>query len=157
MYITGIDPTVSGTDALHALGSLGIDAQGRVWIYIKADEALSDEDAVLIASDFGASQVDTTSTAPGTGAGKPVGVLVTSIASGSYGWACVYGTGADITLNVGTGAAAYTRLNSTGTGGRLDDDAMAGSEVIEGIVTVAAESGNSAQAHLTWPVVGRTL
>jgi hypothetical protein len=51
-------------------------------------------------------------------------------------------------------------LNSTATGGAVDDDATAGSESISGLVLGTATGGaaaTNADAYFSYPVVGRTL
>jgi len=104
---------------------------------------------------FDATPVTTTTTAPGTGQGLTCGVVVVTTADNEFCWIQVYGPTAAI--NVATSAAAHTSLNSTASGGRLDDDATSGAELINGITTNAAESSNSAAGVITWPYVGATL
>lgn len=155
-YITGIDPSTTSTSAQFKLGALGTTFDGKVFQYVQADgTGFSAGDAVVLTSAFVGDQATTTTTAPGTGAGKAIGVPTVAFAASEYGWVQRYG--AISALNVGSSCAVYTILNSTATAGRLDDDATAGAEVIDGIVTTAAESSNSAAAFLQWPKVGRTL
>jgi hypothetical protein len=57
-------------------------------------------------------------------------------------------------------AAIGTRLNSTATGGAVDDDGTASSEQIFGIVLLTATGGaaaTNADSVFTYPVVGITL
>lgn len=125
---------------------------GKEFIYIQAGEALTANAAVVITEAGQAEMVDTTSTA--SAKGDRVGVVSIAFDNDDYGWAQIYGA---CTLSVGSSAAANTTLNSTATAGRLDDDATSGAEVINGVVTTAAESSNLAAAILTYPTVGATL
>lgn len=124
----------------------------KEFIYVQAAEALTANAAVVITEAGQAEMVDTTSTA--SAFGDRVGVVSIAFDNDDFGWAQIYGA---CTLSVGTSAAANTRLNSTATAGRLDDDGTAGAEVIVGVATTGAESSNLANAILTYPTVGATL
>lgn len=97
-------------------------------------------------------------TTPGVaGPGSRVAVAMGAMATGDAGWFQIYGKGR---LRISSAAAKGTQLNSTGTGGELDDDATAGSEVINGVVlltTAPGGSSTSSDAVLNYPSVGRTL
>ncbi len=165
MSTIGVDPTKVYTAEEVTSGSFGFDYLERgcnndgsgtkEYVFVLADEALTSGNACLIHEDGGAEQIDTTSSAPGTGQGLQAGLCVTDIASGGAGWLQVYGIG-DVSLNVATSAAAHTILNSTATAGRLDDDGTASSENIDGITTTATESSNTAACVLYYPRVGAT-
>ena len=159
MYIQGIDPNVVYTSSdvfPFKPGQIGFNEGGlKGYMFVTADEALTAGNAVLIHEDYGSEQIDTTSSAPGTGQGLPAALCVTSVASGGAGWVQVYGVG-DVELNVATSAAAHTVLASTGTAGRLDDATTAGTEIIAGMTLSAAESSNSAACILHWPYVSTT-
>lgn len=161
MYIMGIDPTVTHTTPQFDLGQIGwnITSDGaKAYTYVQANGAIT---AAGYVCDFGndhqAAMCTTTTTAPGTGAGKQVGVAAVAFADNDYGWLQVYGKAAAV--RVSASCAAYTNLNSTATAGQLDDDATAGAEVIDGIVIDTAEGGaaGTEAGLLTWPKVGRTL
>lgn len=163
MYIQGIDPTetFSSTNANSRrglpfkLGQRGMDSNGYEYIFVEADEAVTQYAACVIAEDFGVEMVDTTSTAADAGQGKGVGVAQTALTSGYFGWIMVNGIGSCL------GAAScvkYTELNSTATAGTLDDDATAGAEVINGIVFSVTLTGAAATACvINHPLVSRTL
>lgn len=155
-YIAGFEPTQTDTTAVFSLGTIAQDYNGDWYKYVQADANgfLAGDAVVINASNVG-DKADTTSSAPGTGQGFPVGVPTVVFAASEYGWVKIYG--AVTNLRVGTGAAIGTILNTTATAGRLDDDATVGAEVIDGIVTTAAEASNAAAAYLQWPKVGRTL
>lgn len=164
MLVSGISPTAVRTSAQGPEFAVGTraaqqdDGGYKEYIYVLADEAITAAGYVVIVDvDFSAEMADTTSTAPGTGAGKPAGVAMAAIASGGYGWLQIYGPCSVRTL---ASAAANTNLNSTATPGALDDDATAGAEVIDGLVVGTATGGAEAtntDGFASYPRVGRTL
>ena len=100
----------------------------------------------------------TTTTAPGaSGYGTRFGAAQAALADNEYGWFQIYGKGSLRTL---ASAAKGTRLNSTATGGALDDDGTASSEAITGIVILTATGGSAAtntDAMFSYPSVAETL
>lgn len=162
MYISGIDPTQVDTVQTQLLGQLGFNAtsagpKGYVYVLVGSSGWTADGYVVDIdGSSYSAVLTSTTTTAPGTGQGKLCGVVRAAASAGQYGWVQIYGSG---TVRVSASAALYTTLNSTGTQGQLDDDATAGSEVIDGIVLDATNGGAPAlqPGFINWPRVGRTL
>ncbi len=164
MYVSGINPTnvrTSGEGPEFTPGTIGwnmTSAGPKGYIYVKdSGSAITGDGYVCLVdgSSFEAVMATTTTSAPGTGAGKLVGVARAAIAASGYGWLQIFGAG-----NIQTAAAAdaYTILNTTATAGKLDDDATAGAEVIDGIVLdAAAGSATMAAAFINWPKVGRTL
>lgn len=101
---------------------------------------------------------DTTTSAPGaSGPGTRVGFAQAALADNEFGWFQIYGKGS---VRTAASAAKGTQLNTTGTGGQLDDDATAGAEVISGAVLLTATGGAAAtntDAMLSYPTVLRTL
>lgn len=161
MYIIGIDPTDVSATAKYTLGALGANttsAGTKVYMYVKANGAITGDGYVvdIDGSSFDAAMSSTTTTAPGTGAGKAVGVARAAFTTLYYGWVQVFGAG---TVRVAASCAAYTIINSTATAGQLDDDAAVGAEVIDGIVLDVAAGGAAATVagFLNYPKVGRTL
>lgn len=161
MYQFGIDPTKVSTSPEFDVGQVAFNTTSdgaKGYIYVQANGAITGDGYVcdVDGSSFDAAMSTTTTTAPGTGAGKLVGVARAAFADNEYGWLQVFGPG---TVRVAASAAAYTILNSTATAGQLDDDATAGAEVIDGIVLDAANGGaaGTAAGFLNWPKVGRTL
>lgn len=156
MYILGLDVSKVYDSEEFALGSLGAAPDGKIYQFVRANGALDVVGDVVGIDETGdASPVTVTTSAPAAGQGLPAGVVVTALADDEYGWVQRHGIVAAV--NVATSCAAHTELNSTASGGRLDDDASAGAEVINGITTTAAESSNSAAGILNWPYIGRTL
>lgn len=160
MYITGIDPTETSTDAEHLLGSRGVNVTSdgvAEFVYVKANGAITGEGfVVVIEDDFEADMINTTNSAPGSGQGMPVGVAQVAFADNDFGWVQVWG---DSLVQVSASAAKGTELNTTATDGQLDDDATAGAEVVNGVALAAARGGTAgtAEGFLTYPTVGRTL
>ncbi len=129
------------------------------FVYGRANGAVTGAGyACVEATGFDFALVSTTSTAPGaSGFGSRVGVAQAALADNEYGWFQIYGKGSLRTL---ASAAKGTRLNSTATGGALDDDGTASSEAINGIVLGTATGGAEAtntDAILSYPTVGVTL
>ncbi len=163
MTAMGIDILKATTDPEFALGTkfyVEGDGSGRQeYVYGRANGAVTGRGyACVELTGFDFALVTVTQTAPGTaGFGSRVGVAQAVLADNEYGWFQVYGKGPLRTL---ASAAKGTRLNSTATGGALDDDATASSEAIFGIVLGTATGGAEAtneDAILVHPVVGTTL
>lgn len=144
------------------LGTLGVvddPSNGtQVWMYVNAAEAITAAGyACVVDSSFAAEMLDTTSSAPGAGAGKTVGAAGAAIASGGYGWIQIWGKGSLRTL---ASAALGTELTSSATPGAVDDATTAGLEVINGLTLNTATGGAEAtntDAFFNFPHVGRTL
>lgn len=159
--ILGVDPTRTTTTAEYKVGTVGwtnTTAGAKAYIYVQANGAITGDGYVcdIDVSTFDAAMSTTTTTAPGTGAGKPVGIARVAFADNEYGWLQIYGVGV---VRVAASAAAYTNLNSTATAGQIDDDATAGAEVIDGVILDTANGGaaGTVAGFLNWPKVGRTL
>lgn len=129
------------------------------FIYGRADGAVTAAGYLCVEeTGFDFAMASTTSTAPGaSGPGTRCGAAQAALADNQYGWFQIYGKGSVRTL---ASAAKGTQLNSTATGGAVDDDATAGSEVINGLVIGTATGGaaaTNADALFSYPTVGRTL
>jgi hypothetical protein len=161
MYQFGIDPTKVSSTAEFEPGTVAFNSTSdgsKGYIYVQANGAITGDGYVcdIDGSSFDAAMSTTTTTAPGTGQGKPVGIARVAFADNEFGWLQVFGPGTVRTL---ASAAAYTALNSTATAGAVDDDATSGAEVIEGIALDTATGGSAASTagFINWPKVGRTL
>lgn len=165
MYLFGIDPTAvkTSTDVpdfgvgqiAFNIGSGG--TKGYIYVQDSGSGITGDGYVALVdGSAFTAVMASTTTSAPGTGAGKMAGVARAAIAASGYGWLQIYGAG---TVRTNALCAAYTLINTTATAGQLDDDATASSEVVDGIVLDVATGGAAASTagFINWPRVGRTL
>jgi hypothetical protein len=164
--IIGINPsqiTVSTSTAAFKLGTVGgydDPTNGyQEFVYGRADGAITAAGYLCVEeTGFDFTLASTTSTAPGaSGFGTRCGAAQAAMADNEYGWFQIYGKGSVRTL---ASAAKGTRLNSTGTGGAVDDDGTAGSETIDGLVLGTATGGaaaTNADAIFSYPTVGATL
>ncbi len=164
--IIGINPTeiaaATGVPAfkLGTVGGYDHPTLGRQeFVYGRANGAITGAGYVCLEStgfDFG--MASTTTSAPGAqGPGSRVGVAQAALLDNQYGWFQIYGKGG---VRTAASAAIGTRLNTTATGGQVDDDGTAGSESIFGMVLMTATGGAAAvntDAMLSYPVVGVTL
>lgn len=129
------------------------------FVYGRADGAVTGLGYVCLEkTGFDFVMATLTTSAPGAqGPGTRVGVAQAALADNEYGWFQVYGKGS---VRTAASAAIGTRLNTTATGGQVDDDGTASSEQIFGMVLMTATGGaaaTNADAMLTYPVVGITL
>ena len=135
-----------------SVGDLSEDSVGNVWMYVQASAAVAANYFVVISTTFTAAQITTTNGLRGLRVGSPA----VAMASGEFGWVQIYGPS---TVQVLASAAANARLNTTATGGALDDDATTGAKEITGVALTAARaaSAGTAPAILNYPTVGATL
>ncbi|MDZ7355876.1 MAG: hypothetical protein ONB55_22375 [candidate division KSB1 bacterium] len=161
MFHAGIDPTRVDTEAKWTPGSVAFQSSSsgtKGFVYAQADGAVTAASYVVAidGSTYDAVMVTTSNGAPGQGMGKMVGVAQAAMADNEYGWFQIFGPG---TVRVAALCAAYTLLNTTATSGQIDDDATAGSRVIDGIVLDASngELAGAVACFINWPRVARTL
>jgi hypothetical protein len=128
------------------------------FLYVTASEAITAAGYLCVqTAENSVEMVDTTSTAPGSGAGMRCGAAMAAIASGGFGWIQIYGKGSLRTL---ASAAKGTELTCSATPGAVDDATTAGLEVINGVSLGTATGGSAAtnaDAYFNYPIVGRTL
>ncbi len=129
------------------------------FIYGRADGAITGLGYLCLEeTGFDFVMATVTTSAPGaSGPGARCGAAQAAMADNQYGWFQIYGKGSLRTL---ASAARGTRLNTTATGGALDDDGTAGAEQIFGVVLGTATGGAAAtnpDALFSYPVVGVTL
>lgn len=139
----------------HDLGTRVEGANGSVFVYCQANGAITgDGYSVLISSAYQAALLSVTNS--GGAQGEAVGIAKSAWADNDYGWIQIAGV-ADI--RGAASAAANTTLNTTATGGQLDDDNLAGSENIDGLVLTTAVGGSAgtAEGYLNFPVVGAAV
>ena len=164
--IIGISPTAvtaSTAEPAFRLGTVGGYADPsngyQEFVYGRANGAITGAGYVCVEeTGFDFAMITVTKTTAGTaGFGSRVAVPMAALSDNQYGWFQIYGKGTVRTL---ASAAKGTRLNTTATGGALDDDATGGSEAVEGIVLGTATGGaeaNNSDAILSYPTVGATL
>ena len=129
------------------------------FIYGRADGAVTGLGFLCVeATGFDFAMATTTNTAGGaSGHGSRVGAAQAAMSDNQYGWFQIYGKGSLRTL---ASAAKGTQLNTTATGGAVDDDATGGSRAISGLVlgtATGASAATNADALFSYPTVGRTL
>ena len=160
----GLSPTtVEASTAVPgwALGTIGrTDDQTygtRLFMYVHAAEIVTAAGYLcLIDSSFETEMADSTSTAPGAGAGFQCGVAMAAVADNEYFWIQIFGKGSIRTL---ASAAVGTALYCTATPGAVDDVATSGLEHIVGVVIGTATGGaeaTNADAYFNHPYVGVT-
>jgi hypothetical protein len=164
MYIIGIDPEqvwlapASGvTPPQFTPGQFGMDGDGNIYKFVVAGANITGPGYVCMTNNtHTATLINTTTSAPGAGQGRPAMVAKSTIPIGGFGWMQVVGP---TNIRVAASAAASTQLNSTANSGQLDDDATAGAEVIDGICLQSANGGAAGlqAGQVFWPTVGRTL
>ena len=140
------------TVAQFALGTRMKGAGDREYVYVQADGAVAATDFVILDDAWQADQLDTTNSAGKIG--QLCGVSEGALADNEYGWIQIFGT---CTGNVGTGTAEGDVVNSTGTAGRVDDDATSGAETLEGVHVTATAASNAAVVTLSYPRILATL
>ena len=149
----GANANLTHTEAQFSVGDRATGKDGSIWQYVQANGAIAAGDVVLLDEDWQADQLDLTNSA--SAFGQSVGVAAAAFADNEYGWVQVFGV-CDA-INCGSSCAANATVNSTSTAGRVDDDATAGSEDIDGLILTTAESsGNTAPGLLNYPKVGAT-
>lgn len=152
MSAIGIDTTFTVTSAERQFGLLNLAfGSHKAWLYVQAGAAFAAGDNVVVDELGAATELTTTNSKKG----NRVGVCPCAFASGDYGFVQVYGVTSSMVLTL---AAPNVNINTTATGGALDDDATAGSKVINGIVLTTARGAGTgtAPAVLNWPTVGVT-
>lgn len=149
----GVKLTLNQIKADQALGQVAGGEGGAEFIYAKFAAATVAGDAVYLDKDHLATKLATAASP----LGARVGVArVTSAAANEFGWVQIAG---QAPLNIAASAVANTRLNTTATAGRLDDDGTTGAKVIERAVINTTQGGAAgvAEATLSYPTVGATL
>jgi len=161
----GLSPTkvTASTDVpefrVGTVGQIDDEDDGtKLFLYVHAAEAITAAGYLCVVDSAGeAEMVDTTSSAPGAGAGMRCGAAMAAIADNEYFWIQIYGKGSVRTL---ASAALGTALTSSATPGAVDDATTAGLEVINGLSLGTATGGaaaTNADAYFNFPHVGRTL
>lgn len=157
--LVGFNPldTYTATTALQTgkgfgLGDFHRDHDGKAYVYVQASAALAANDAVFFNASFSATALSTSNDARG----NKVGIPLTAFAANEFGWLQVDGPSS---VNAAALAAANTRLNTTGTAGRLDDDATAGSMQVQGVYLTSTVGASAAVTAciLANPFIDATL
>lgn len=133
-------------------GTMASGDSGGWFIYGQAGAAIAAGDFVHFNNSYSAALI-TTASSP---RGAKVGVARYALASGQWGW---FQTGGQAPGRTAAAVAAGAQLNTTATGGAIDDDATAGAKRIDGIGILVAAAGATTNTEfvLSDPVVGATL
>jgi hypothetical protein len=125
---------------------------GGLFLYGVAGAAIAAGDFVRFDNNYSATLL-TTANSP---RGAKVAVARYAMASGQWGWFQVEGQAPGRTA---AAVAANAQLNTTATGGAVDDDAAVGSKRIDGIAILVAAAGATTNTEfvLSQPIVGATL
>lgn len=143
--MAGINLDATSTDKEFALGTevCGTDSSGNysaIYMYVRADAAITQYDAVKIDDDYECTPI---TTAISGAEPTAVGIAQVAFADAEYGWVVVKGSG---TVNVLSSAAADVKLYTTTTAGSLDDTAT---DLVQGVKLTAAESSGTAPFYAT--------
>lgn len=119
------------------LGDIVTSFDGQnTYMFVEADSAITTGKVVGISTDFGSAHL----TKAMADAGRKIGVAVTDIASGSFGFVLIKGQTA---VSVLASCAAAVPLYTSATGGSLDDTATS-QTLINGIKLLATNGGATA-------------
>lgn len=126
--------------------------QGGLFLYGQAGAAIAAGDFVRFDNNYAATLL-TTANSP---RGAKVAVARYAMAAGNWGWFQVEGQAPGRTF---AAVAANAQLNTTTTGGAVDDDAAVGSKRIDniGILVAAGGATTNTEFALSQPIVGATL
>ena len=142
------DPTrvdaapAAGGNTEFVLGQIATDYKGDEYMFIRAAAAMAAHDVAVITEAYSARGALASQGA----SGDRVGVALTAIPNGSYGWVSRKGRG---DINVRASCAANAQLYTSGTSGSLDDDSTS-QEAIDGIVLTTARAASAGTAPAVW-------
>lgn len=144
--ILGTNLTKTETTQDFPLGLRVCASDNSEYVYIRADEALTQYAAVKIDDDFECSELTTT-----LSGAEPTSVAIVQSAflDTEYGWGVINGKGTVLCIAAG-GAAADVKMYTTATAGQLDDVAT---DLVQGLKLTTAESGGSAPFFATMDMV----
>ncbi len=132
------------------LGDRYEDDNGDEFVYVQADGAVTGAGYVCFVTPAYQAKMVTTANAL---LGSLLAVPPVAFADNDYGWMQVKGP---CVVRVAANAAANVALNTTTTGGELDDDGTAGATLVSGIFLTTANSSSAATAAavINWPILG---
>ncbi len=138
---------VRGGGKGFSVGTRATDYNGKEYVFVQANSAISAFDVVTIPSDTWVAATFSTTVAA---ASETLGVAGYALASGDYGWVQVYGATKVKVLGL---AAKAVILYSTTTGGSLDD-ATASNYQVTGVQILSTNPSSTAtamSAFISWP------
>ena len=125
----GVDFTATPTSAEFDLGTTVAGTDGSEWVYVQANGAIAQYDAVGVDENYQAAAL----TKAMADDGWFVGAAQVAFADNDYGWVCVKGS--NVSVNLLTLCAADVALYTSGTAGKLDDTSSSQTKV-DGVVAV---------------------
>lgn len=132
-----------------ALGDRFSGHDGKEFVFVRASAALSAGDVAIMDASYNASAASQSNDS----AGARVAVMAAAIASGSYGWAQVYGV-ASVRASAAMTAGSAPMVAASGSAGQILN-ATTGNFAIEGLqVTTGTAGAGTATALLTHPHFG---
>ena len=150
MLLIGANVTETSTKPDVVPGTRYTAPDGKEFVYVQANGAVTQHDAVVIDETYQAAALSTSNDARG----DLVGAAPVAVADDYYFWAQIKGPS---TIRGAGSVAANVRLNATGTAGVLDDDgSTTAAEIISLIATTANGSTDTAGVPvlLNYPSVG---
>lgn len=138
--VIGVNPFETSTTAKFKLGQLAHGSDGSHWVYVAAEGAITQYDAVAVDENFDAVSM----TKALADAGHMVAFAQVAFADEEFGWVLKSGAGANYKVRVAAGYVADAALYTTGTAGVLDD-ASTSQTLVRGVV--AYQGGTAAAAR----------
>lgn len=132
------DATVYQPD--HRPGSIEAASDGNTYIYVKADGAIDQYDAVLLKENStDVVEAVALTTALSGSVPTPVGFAQVAIADNQHGWVVLKGN--NFTVNVAATCAADIRIYTSATAGHVDDSSGSGDLISGARLNAATTSG----------------
>lgn len=135
---------VTSTSAKFALGTRVTGANGQVWVYVRASEAISAYNVVTITKAFAAAK----STVALLTAGKIVGFAQIAFATDEYGWVPINGTSISTLLDGTTDILPGQALALSTTAGLLAVYSSTAQIKIAGVMSLTTASGTSVTTEI---------
>jgi hypothetical protein len=151
MALIGTNVTAPAARSSFNLGARQVDHVGKEFIYVQANGAITGAGYVCSVDETYQAVMVSTSNDAG---GNIVGVAGAAFADDDYGWLQIKGP---CLVQVAASCAANVRLNTTATGGQIDDDGTATTFSIVGLVLTAARAASpgTATAMANYPSVSQ--
>ena len=132
-------------EALNPLGTRRIEQDGKEYIYLQGAASVVATDWVTYDEAFLAARL-------AAAAVGPVAVALAAVVANKFGWFQIAGA---VSANSVDDNADNGKVFATASGGRTDDTAVAGDQVINAIYRSVAAS-NVATVQLSYPFIGVT-
>lgn len=147
----GCDPTAKGQSIDDiggaALGSIGYSEDGRLWIAVQANGAVSQYELCFLGGGFQATPKGTNV----TGYGRPCAVPQQAFADNDYGWMLIAGEGR---VRTDGSVASGDGLELNATDEELDTAAAGATPIINGMVATGDDGADDGPVLVMFPSVG---